>query len=89
MKCIPCRVTVNGTRYEISGNGTVRETWRAVKHEDGTEDGTRLYGEPVAPAMAVAVRAEAMRQRRNRNARERSQAMRDIGLRRTRTGAWE
>jgi hypothetical protein len=89
MKCIPCRVTVEGKRYEVARDGSVRETWAAVTRDDGTETGTRFYGLPLGCDEAAAVRREAQRQRRNRNARDRADALRSLGMKRTLSGTWE
>ena len=78
MKCKPSRVTYQGTRYEISADGTVRPT-RIIEEPDfdgraqptGTTYKTRVYDAAVDAETAKAVRQEAARQRRNRNARER------------------
>lgn len=88
MKCKPCRVTVDGTRYEISADGTVRPTWIETPDPMAHTDGGRVYGPQASAEEARRVRAEASRQRRNRNARLRDQAMRDLGMVRTPYG-WE
>lgn len=88
MKCKPCRVTFEGVRYFVASDGQVYLTWQNVATVPGGKD-TWSLGEPLAESNAKLVRAEASRQRRNRNNRERSQAMRDLGLRRNHNGSWE
>lgn len=89
--CTPCRVTYAGVRYQIESNGEVR----AIPSTPDRSSSSFRYeeireGQPCLPeSQAKLVRREASRQRRNRNARERHQAMRDIGMTRTRTGQWE
>ena len=91
MKTTPCRVTYQGTRYQIFEAGMVRPT-RMI--EEPVTDGsaqptgetmrTRVYDDPVDAEMAKAIRQEAARQRRNRNARDRHQTMLSLGLTRVR-----
>lgn len=50
-------------------------------------DGTLDYNERIVVEESGAARAK--RERKNRAARERSQMMRDLGLRRNRDGSWE
>jgi hypothetical protein len=95
MKCTPCRVSLEGTRYAISVDGTVRPTRviteeKTNAHARGTGEffKTRVYDAPVDRALAQRVRREASRQRRNRNARERHDACRSLGLTKTPFG-WE
>lgn len=86
--CTPCRVTYEGQRYQIEANGEVRVV--AGPFEDGSKASfvdTR-YERPVDESLAKLVRREASRQRRNRNSRERSQAMKDLGLKRAPGGAF-
>lgn len=83
IKCAPCRVTYEGQRYQIEANGEVRPTLDKVMPAT-----TRLACLPLPESEAKLIRREASRQRRNRNARERNQAMRDLGLKRTSCG-WE
>jgi len=83
----PCRVTVQGTRYEIDSTGTAHEIdplsrvttdlWEDVERE-------RTLSEPES----AIIRAEATRQRKNRDAHRRAEAMRDLGMKRTAYG-WE
>lgn len=83
MNCIPCRLSIAGTEYEISRDGTVRETWLA------SPGGTRMYNPPLAHSDdAKEIRREASRRRRNRVARQYRQAMKDMGLTHTPYG-WE
>lgn len=93
IRCIPCRVTYNGQRYQIESNGSVRFVPPVLAFPKGFEDTIKsyqvvrgLYPEP--ESIAKLVRREASRQRRNRNARERNQAMRDLGMTKTPHG-WE
>ena len=72
MRCKPCKVTYQGTRYVIASDGTV-----AVSS-------TGYCCSLVEDELATRVRAEAQRQRHNRNHRERHQAMTDLGLKRVR-----
>ena len=78
---IPCRVTFQGVRYEISKDGSVRR-FRPV---DVNFSEAEL---PVSPEFAKDVRAEASRQRRNRNNRERHSVLRSLGMVKTPYG-WE
>lgn len=74
MRCKPCKVTYNGLRYQIHGNGDVIML------------GTNQYehdAHAVYPELAARVRKEAQRQRRNRNARARHAALTSLGLKRT------
>lgn len=87
MKCIRCRVTFEGNRYEIAVDGQVYPTWQNIATVPGGVN-TWSLGEPLAPSEAQQVRSEAQRQRRNRNARERNETMRDLGLKKTPYG-WE
>ena len=82
LHCRPCRVTYQGTRYQIARDGTVRPTWQLA----GTDRG---FGDSLDFEAARAVRREAARQRRNRGARERHQVLRDLGLRRNLDGSYE
>ena len=81
MTCKPCRVTYQGTRYQIERNGAVGLLPQGIYA--AMSENTPVEGE-----LAKAVRAEAARQRRNRNARERSDALRSLGLIKTPYG-WE
>jgi hypothetical protein len=76
----PCRVTFEGTRYEVSKDGTVRET--------SVVAATRVYGPPVDSELASRVRKDAARQRRNKSARETSEVYRSLGMKKTPYG-WE
>ena len=87
MRCNPCRVTYQGTRYAIAADGTVRPAliiMEPVIDDEALPTGdlirTRVVGAPVDADLAKQVRHEASRQRRNRNSRERYQAMTDIGM---------
>ncbi len=81
MKCIPCRVTFQGSRYMIAADGTVTPVRPVdVNYSEPAE--------PVSPEFAKDVRAEAARLRRNRNTRDRNNAMRSLGLVKTPYG-WE
>jgi len=80
LHCTPCRVTVDGIRYQVSKDGTVRETWT-----DGAE---RFFGPAIEADRAKVIRHDASRQRRNRNRRERDEAMRSVGMVKTPYG-WE
>lgn len=92
IRCTPCRVRFNGTRYAVSADGTVRPILLAEAGvgANGAFLGTTVYtyGPALDAAGAKAVRQEAARLRRNRNARERADACRSLGL--TRAGnEWE
>lgn len=76
MTCKPCRVTYQGTRYQINKDGSVWIIHGAI--------GSLYTSNPEPEAFAHVVRTEAARQRRNRNRRERHQAMTDLGLKRVR-----
>lgn len=86
IRCIPCRVTYEGQRYQIESNGDVRPL-----HKGFDNTGKRIF---IADALkqdesfARLVRREASRQRRNRNARDRYQAHVESGMKRTPYG-WE
>lgn len=98
--CTPCRVTYQGVRYQIEENGEVRRV-TALNGEPTPMDyisGSKMAANvrrdrpTLSEPEAKLVRREASRQRRNRNARERTQAMKDLGLVRTKGGAfggWE
>lgn len=81
MNCTPCRVKIEGKWYEVSRDGTVRETW--------VNETYRHHGEPLPAEQAQAIRHEASRRRRNANARERSDALRSLGMKRCANGTWE
>lgn len=96
MRCKPCRVTFEGFRYQIRSDGTVF----GALHPDGSlavrnkplPKGSTFTDPVVEEYVARDVRREAARQRRNRAARERTQSMKDLGLRRAEGGAfggWE
>lgn len=87
MNCIPCRVTVDGTRYFIAKDGQVYPTWQNIATVPGGVN-TWSQGEALEAGAAQVVRREAQRQRRNRNARLRNETMRDLGLVQTPYG-WE
>lgn len=81
IKCIPCRVRYQGCFYKIQENGEIFHTvirngeWLVARFPEKEE-------------RAKLIRREASRLRRNRNARERNQARRDLGLKKTPYG-WE
>lgn len=81
MRCIPCKVTFEGFRYEIKADGS-------VFGQDGAKRNERSAGaftDAVIDAdHAKLVRADAARQRRNRNAREKHDALTSLGLVRVR-----
>lgn len=84
MNVKPCKVMYEGQRYQIESNGAVY----LIQLVDGTwvrADGLL----PVSDSLSKKVRQHASRLRRNRNARERNQAMRDLGMKRTPYGCWE
>lgn len=94
--CIPCRVTIDGNRWRIYSDGSVIAT---VSLKDAAAFGLKTVGDLVAyenklPRLdphsieAKTICREASRLRRNRKARERSQAMRDLGMKKTPYG-WE
>lgn len=81
----PCRVTYEGIRYQITHDGSVRSIAGTFTSFDGP---WLLPSDPLARH----VRHEAGRLRRNCNARERTTAMKDLGLKRGTGGAfggWE
>lgn len=95
MKYQPCFVTYEGFRYKIKADGSVfgalaQDGSLAVRNEPLKN---AFYMDPVVePAYAAEIRREAARQRRNRAARERTQSMKDLGLKRAKGGAfggWE
>lgn len=86
IRCTPCLVTYEGMRYHVHSDGRV--FFYAVNvMADGSREGRD--GSETSDSLAVTVRRHASRLRRNRNARERNQAMRDLGMKRTREGGWE
>lgn len=93
--CIPCRVTVDGDRYQIEANGTVRPVGDFVfsigdsklRRAELTE-AVRARYLALPESKAKLVRREASRQRRNRNRRESDAAKRDMGLVRAAGGAF-
>lgn len=97
IKCIPCRVTFDGLRYRVYSDGSVslalsnREAidlgCKTVR-DDLEYESTRMDRYEPHSQVAKSVRQEAQRLRRNRNARERNQARRDLGLKKTPYG-WE
>jgi hypothetical protein len=101
IKCKPCRINYNGERYRIYADGSVSGalTLDEVKTLglDGVAAVLKYEAEKLprylpSSSEAKTVRHEASRLRRNRNARERSEAMRDLGLKRAPGGAfrgWE
>lgn len=90
IRCVPCRVTYNGQRYQIESNGDVRHvpiSNGALMTAQEVRSNLDLL-KPEPESLAKLVRREASRLRRNRNARERNQAMRDLGMTKTPYG-WE
>jgi hypothetical protein len=73
----PCKLTYKGTRYTINSSGLV------------LIDSGGMMPARVPDYLAAEVKAEATRIRRNRTNRARSQAMKDLGMVRTRGGGWE
>lgn len=91
IKCIPCRVTYEGKRYQIESDGRVRLVPKGPGDVLMTAQALRMALANVTAleeSKAKLIRREASRLRRNRNARERNQAMRDLGLKKTPYG-WE
>lgn len=91
IKCIPCRVTYEGHRYQIESDGSVRLVPKGPGDVLMTAQALRMALANVTAleeSKAKLIRHEASRLRRNRNARERNQAMRDLGLKKTPYG-WE
>lgn len=86
VRCTPCRVRFNGSRFTVSADGTVRPILLAEAGANGAT--TYVHGPALDAAAAKAVRHEAARLRRNRNARERNDLMRSFGLVKT-PGGWE
>lgn len=98
--CISCRVTINGNRWRIYADGSVSAGisesearslgFKSIKEHLDYEAGLpRLIPHSTE---AKTIRNEAARLRRNRAARERTQAMKDLGLKRAKGGAfggWE
>ncbi len=96
IKCTPCRLTYNDRRYRIYVDGPVSESLplssakdlglKSLKDVLDYESTLTRYDPHSSEARTI--RREAARLRRNRNARERSQTMRDLGMKRTPYG-WE
>jgi hypothetical protein len=101
IKCTPVRLTYNGSLYRIYADGSVSpaltvselkklqfSTAQAVLEYESSQ----LPRYPPESSVARVIRQEATRLRRNRNARERTQVMKDLGLKRGSGGAfggWE
>jgi hypothetical protein len=79
MKCKPCRVTYQGTRYQVNLDGSVFPIDRTAEAYSVVP----AFGPQAGAHLAKLVRREASRQRRNRNSRERHQTMTDLGMKRT------
>lgn len=97
IKCIPCRVTFRGHRYQINSDGSVRNISAWIEMETTARrrsPESYKFSEVTALVpqerwdVAREVRREASRLRRNRNARERHQALRSLGTTKTPYG-WE
>lgn len=99
IQCTPCRVTIGANRYRIYKDGSVsaaltrEETQRMgfATFKEVLEYESKLTRMDPHSIEAKTIRREASRLRRNRNARERSQAMRDLGMKRSPAtpGGWE
>jgi hypothetical protein len=98
VKCTPCHVTLDGQRYRILSDGRVAALssplplptdlgLKTVKEVLQWEVENLTWHAPHSD-LARKVRREASRLRHNRNARERNQAMRDLGMKKTPYG-WE
>lgn len=96
--CTPCRVTISGNRFRIYSDGSVSAalTYDEIQRmgfanikEVLAYESTQMARLDPHSLEARTIRREASRLRRNRNARERSQAMRDLGMKRTPSGYWE
>lgn len=97
IKCTPCRVTIGQNRYRIYEDGSVsaaltydeiqRMGFANLKEVLSYESSTLTRLDPHS-LEATTIRHEAVRLRRNLNARERNQAMRDLGMKKTPYG-WE
>lgn len=95
--CTPCRVTIDGNRWRVYADGSVSAalTLKEANALNFLTVKEVLAYESALPRLiphsteAATIRREASRLRRNRNARERSQAMRDLGMVRTPSGQWE
>lgn len=93
IRCTPCRINFSGKRYRILSDGSVAELPNPLPSPvelglPSVEDVLQweldnlIWNNPRSD-LARKVRREAARLRRNRNSRERAQAMRDIGMKRT------
>lgn len=96
--CTPCRVTINGNRWRIYSDGSVSASLtREETAKLGWNPAQLVVYECGLPRLlphsieAKTIRREASRLRRNRNSRERAQAMRDLGMKRSTgvPGGWE
>jgi len=85
--CTPCRVTYQGVRYQIETNGEVRLLPHLFEVGNVNRSTVLRTIDPISEPEAKLIRREASRQRRNRNARERTKAMKDLGLKRGTGGA--
>lgn len=98
IKCTSTRVTINGVRYRVWSDGSVS---RSLTKEDINSFAPHIktLGDLISyekmstrfephSSEAKSIRQEAARLRRNRNARERNQALRDMGMKKTAYG-WE
>lgn len=97
MNCKPCRVRIGDTHYRIMKDGTVFRV-EPIDSDGETITLANAAGKKIAEwrnveqasaDQAASIRKHAARLRANRNARERSQVMRELGLKRTRNGQWE
>lgn len=93
VKCTPCRVKYDGAYFRIKSNGDVYQLYPVATDPLQKEYGKFYEADiPCLETEARDVRREASRLRRNRNTRERTQAMKDLGLVRAKGGAfggWE
>lgn len=97
IKCTPCRLEINGKRYRIYSDGSVSDSLTlaqvgelglgSVREVLDYEAANLTRLDPHSQEAKV-IRHEASRRRRNRDARERNQARRDLGLKKTPYG-WE
>lgn len=96
IRCTSCRVTIGENRYRIYEDGSVSA---ALTEQDIIRLGYKTFGEIRAhesnlkrldphSTEAKTIRRESSRRRANRNARERYQANKDLGLKKTPYG-WE
>lgn len=96
IKCTSTRVTIGNIRYRIWSNGDISYSLRPDQME---VEGVKTLGDLIQyekshtlyfayQQPAAEIRKESQRLRRNKLSRERNQAMRDLGMKKTPYG-WE